>query len=147
MDLLVSDAVLLEVVKTIGIIATAILSTIGIVLSTRTRKEQKDLSVKVDGRLSELLEETKKSHELMGHKAGVAEQKIESASNAAVVAETAKAAIDAAKTAAETAASTLKDAATKLSTPAASPIELKIPNLVVEIKPPVAPPPEDNSKK
>lgn len=77
MYFLVSDAVLLELVKTVGIIATAILSTIGIVLSTRNRKETKDLSVKVDGRLTELLEATKKSSSLEGHKEGVAEQKAE----------------------------------------------------------------------
>lgn len=73
-----SDTVLLEIVKTVGIIVTAILSTIAVVWTARARKEQQELSIKVDGRLTELLEETRKSSELSGHKAGVAEQKAES---------------------------------------------------------------------
>lgn len=72
-----SDAVILEIVKTAGIIVTAILSTIGLIWGVRARKETKDLSVKVDGRLSELLEETKKRHEGDGFIKGMAQQKEE----------------------------------------------------------------------
>lgn len=93
-----SDAVILEIVKTAGIIAVAILSTIGVILGRKSIKDTKELSVKVDGRLTQLLEETKKSYELAGHKAGVAEQKLEASIT--------------------------------------TPIELKIPKLEVELKPP-----------
>lgn len=72
-----SDTVLLEIVRTVGIIATAILSTIAVYLGARARKEQKELGVKVDGRLTELMDEKIKRSELEGHKAGVAEQKAE----------------------------------------------------------------------
>lgn len=73
-----SDTVLLEIIKTTGIIVTTILSTVAVYLGTKNKKETKDLKVAVDGRLSELLEETKKSYELKGHKEGVADQKAES---------------------------------------------------------------------
>lgn len=73
-----SDTVLLEIVKTVGIIVTAILSTIAVIWTAKGRKEQKELSVKVDGRLSELLEETKNRYKAEGHQAGVADQKAES---------------------------------------------------------------------
>lgn len=75
-----SDAVILEIVKTVGIAFTAIVSLIAAIWTARGRKETKELSVKVDGRLSDLLEATKKSSELEGHKAGVAEQKAETKS-------------------------------------------------------------------
>lgn len=81
-----SDTVLLEIVKTTGIIVTAILSTIAVIWGARnarevkeSRKEQKELSIKVDGRLSELLEVSKQNAERAGHAAGVKDQKAEAA--------------------------------------------------------------------
>lgn len=73
-----SDTVILEIIKTTGIIVTTILSTVAVVWGAKNRKETKDLSVKVDGRLSELLEVSKQNAEKAGHMAGVAEQKAES---------------------------------------------------------------------
>lgn len=74
-----SDTVILEIVKTTGIIVTAILSTIAVIWGVKTRKEQQELSIKVDGRLTELLEVSKRQATLEGHKEGVKDQKAESA--------------------------------------------------------------------
>lgn len=74
-----SDTVILEIVKTTGIIVTAILSTIAVIWTAQSRKEQKELSIKVDGRLSELLEVSKDNAEKLGHAKGVKDQKAEAA--------------------------------------------------------------------
>lgn len=82
-----SDTVILEIVKTTGIIVTAILSTIAVVWTARNnrevkegRKETQELSIKVDGRLSELLEVSKDNAEKLGYGKGVKDQKAETAS-------------------------------------------------------------------
>lgn len=82
-----SDDVVLEIVKTTGIIATAVLSTIVAIWTIKNnrevkenRKETQELSIKVDGRLSELLEVSKQNAERTGHAAGVKDQKAEAAS-------------------------------------------------------------------
>lgn len=121
-----SNEVLLEVVKTAGIIATTLLSTIGLIWGAALRREQKDLKVMVDGRLSDLIEANKVKDTALGKAEGKAEQKAE---HKADVKE--------------------QKAEQKVEIAAAVPIELKIPNLVVEIKPPVIPPtteekPEEN---
>lgn len=81
----ISDAVQLAVIALVGTLLTLGTQIVMAVIQNKVRKEQKegrqeqkDLSLKVDGRLTDLLEETKKSSELLGHKAGVAEQKEES---------------------------------------------------------------------
>lgn len=83
--LLVSDPVLLAVIALIGTLLTLLTQIIMAYIQNKVRKEQKEgreeqkvLTAKVDGRLTDLLEETKKSSQLLGHKEGVAEQKEES---------------------------------------------------------------------
>lgn len=78
-----SDQVILEIVKTTGIIVTAILSTVVTIWTIKARKEQKETNIKIDGRLTQLLEEKSKSSRLEGHAQGVSDQKAEA--NAPVV--------------------------------------------------------------
>lgn len=112
--LVISDAVILAV---IALVTAALGYVTQIVLSMR--KEQKDLKIMVDGRLTELIKSNEIKDQAIGKAEGKAEQKAESKADVAE-----------------------QKLESKVEIAAAVPIELKIPNLVVEIKPP--PPKEEN---
>lgn len=88
MELLkISDAVLLAIIALVGTFLTLLAQVIMGLVQGRMRKEQKDLKVMVDGRLSELLAANEVKDQALGREAGRAEQKAETKIDAEVTAQ------------------------------------------------------------
>lgn len=73
----IDTAVLLAIIALIGTFLGFATQIILAVIQSKMREEQKLQNIKVDGRLTQLLEEKEKSAGAIGHAKGVADQKAE----------------------------------------------------------------------